>query len=175
MNESLILYKLIILYMLDRVTFPLTNSQITECILEKEYTTYFIIQQSFSELIDTKLIVAERMHHSSHYTLTDEGKKTLAYYRHIIPDGVIEGITDYLTKHKIELKNKVSVVAHYEPLKDQDYAVHFKIKEQNADIFNLTLHIPSEEIANRMCNKWQEKHEELYSYIMEKLAFTDSP
>ena len=67
------------------------------------------------------------------------------------------------------------MVAHYEPLKDQDYAVHFKIKEQNADIFNLTLHIPSEEIANRMCNKWQEKHEELYSYIMEKLAFTDSP
>lgn len=174
MNESLILYKLIILYMLDCVTFPLTNSQITEFILEKEYTTYFTTQQSFSELIDTKLITAKTMHHSSHYTLTEEGEQTLAYYRHIIPDDIVEDICAYLKENKIELKNKVSILAHYEPLKDKEYAVHFKIKEQNADILTLTLHIPSEELANRMCNNWQKNHEELYAYIMTQLASQDT-
>ena len=44
MAEPLTLYKLIILYMLDKVNFPLTNSQISEFTLDKGYTTYFHIR-----------------------------------------------------------------------------------------------------------------------------------
>ena len=42
MAETFTLYKLIVLYMLDRVDFPLTTSQISEFILDKGYTTYFL-------------------------------------------------------------------------------------------------------------------------------------
>ena len=35
MHDPLTLYKLIVLYMLDRVDFPLTKSQIGDFILEK--------------------------------------------------------------------------------------------------------------------------------------------
>ena len=41
MAEPLTLYKLIILYMLKKVDFPLTNAQISEFVLDQEYTTYF--------------------------------------------------------------------------------------------------------------------------------------
>ena len=40
MAKSFTLYKLIILYMLNKVDFPLTNSQISEFILDEGYTTY---------------------------------------------------------------------------------------------------------------------------------------
>ena len=40
MAEAFKLYKLIILYMLDKVDFPLTNSQISEFILNEGYTTF---------------------------------------------------------------------------------------------------------------------------------------
>ena len=43
--EALTLYKLIVLYMLNKVNFPLTNTQLSEFILEKEYTNYFTLQQ----------------------------------------------------------------------------------------------------------------------------------
>ena len=39
MAEAFTLYKLIILYMLDKVDFPLTNSQISEFVLDKGYTS----------------------------------------------------------------------------------------------------------------------------------------
>ena len=39
MSEAFTLYKLIVLYMLEKVDFPLTNGQISEFILDKEYTT----------------------------------------------------------------------------------------------------------------------------------------
>ena len=40
MQDPLTLYKLIILYMLQRVDFPLTKAQISDFILEKQYTRF---------------------------------------------------------------------------------------------------------------------------------------
>ena len=40
-DNRLTLYKLIILFMLDRVDFPLTTSQLSQFILDKGYTNYF--------------------------------------------------------------------------------------------------------------------------------------
>ena len=44
-QEPETLYKLMALYMLNKVNFPLTNSQLTQFFLDKEYTTYFTLQQ----------------------------------------------------------------------------------------------------------------------------------
>ena len=54
------LYKMIILYMLKKVTFPLSNSQITNFLLDHEYTTYFHIQQTIHDLMDTHLILERK-------------------------------------------------------------------------------------------------------------------
>ena len=43
--------------MLNQVDFPLTNSQISEFILDKGYTTYFKLQQALSELLNQDLFV----------------------------------------------------------------------------------------------------------------------
>ena len=50
-QEPETLYKLMALYMLNKVNFPLTNSQLTQFFLDKEYTTYFTLQQVLSEQI----------------------------------------------------------------------------------------------------------------------------
>lgn len=41
MAEPFTIYKLTILNMLDKVDFPLTNTQISDFFLEQEYTDYF--------------------------------------------------------------------------------------------------------------------------------------
>lgn len=65
MAEAFKLYKLIILYMLDKVDFPLTNSQISEFILNEGYTTYFKLQQALSELLDSGFIREESNAHKN--------------------------------------------------------------------------------------------------------------
>ena len=44
-QEPLTLYKLIVLYLLNKVSFPLTMAQVSDLILEKEYTSYLTLQQ----------------------------------------------------------------------------------------------------------------------------------
>lgn len=67
MAETFTLYKLIVLYMLDRVDFPLTTSQISEFILDKGYTTYFRLQSALAELTDSGLLKIELTHNRTLY------------------------------------------------------------------------------------------------------------
>ncbi|HCA69642.1 MAG TPA: DUF4364 domain-containing protein, partial [Lachnospiraceae bacterium] len=64
-SDTLMLYKLMILYILSRVNFPLTNAQLTVFILEKGYTNYFNIQQVISDLISDSFITVKTVRNSS--------------------------------------------------------------------------------------------------------------
>ena len=63
MTTAFKLYKLIILYMLSRIDFPLTNSQISEFVLEQGYTNYFKLHQILGELVEDRLIRKESTHY----------------------------------------------------------------------------------------------------------------
>ena len=54
-QDTLMLYKLMVLYMLNKVDFPLTNSQISEFILDKGYTNYFTLQQALHDLSEQNI------------------------------------------------------------------------------------------------------------------------
>ena len=104
-SDSLTLYKLIILFMLNKVDFPLTNSQLTEFILDKGYTTYFNFQQSIHELMESKMIRQETVRNSSHYHITPTGKETITYFEHKIPPAIIDDAIEFLQNHKYERKS----------------------------------------------------------------------
>lgn len=78
-TDASTLYKLIILYMLDRVNSPMTNAQISEFVLEKGYTTYFTLQEVLNTLISDGFITEESYHSSTHYTITDSGRETINF------------------------------------------------------------------------------------------------
>ena len=66
------MYRVMILYMLNQVEYPLTNTQITNFILEKEYTNYFTVQEILSDRISSQLITAESTHNNTRYRITHQ-------------------------------------------------------------------------------------------------------
>ena len=64
MTELDTMYRVMILYMLNLVEYPLTNTQITNFVLEKEYTNYFTVQEAITSLLQTDLITAESTHNN---------------------------------------------------------------------------------------------------------------
>ena len=83
-QEPLTLYKLIVLYMLDRVTFPLTTAQISEFVLDKEYTNFLTLQTAISELMETGLAESRTILNRTQLQITDESKATLSIILKII-------------------------------------------------------------------------------------------
>ena len=92
MTELDTMYRVMILYMLNLVEYPLTNTQITNFVLEKEYTNYFTVQEAITSLLQTDLITAESTHNNTRYHLTDYGRQTLDFFHTKISDAIKEDI-----------------------------------------------------------------------------------
>lgn len=168
-QDPLTLYKLIVLYMLDRVSFPLTNAQVGDFILEKGYTNFFTLQQAISELIDADMLKAKSIRNRTHLEITDEGKETLGFFENRISTQIKEEIDAYFKENQFELKNEVSVLSNYYKATTGEYEANLVIKEKNIDLVNLTMSVPTEELAASICDKWETASQEIYSNLVEKL------
>ena len=169
MSEAFTLYKLIILYMLDKLDFPLTNGQISEFILDKGYTNYFTLQQAISEMVDAGFIREETSHNRTLYHLTSEGTETIQFFRNNISPAIQEDINAFFSEKRYELKNEVSVKADYYPTSNNEYAVRCQIIEHGAPLIDLTLTMPTDEEASTVANNWKQKNQEIYALIVANL------
>ena len=168
-EESLTLYKLMILYMLDNLEFPMTTSQLSEFFVNKGYTSYFHLQQAINELHDAMFIRGEVVRNTTNYYLTVSGQETLDMFLGKIPDPIKKDILDYFSLKKYQLRKEVDITADYYPLKKGEYMVKTQIKEKGSTLMELYLNVVSKEQAIEVCDKWSEKCESVYSKVMELL------
>ncbi len=169
MQEPLTLYKLIILYMLDRVSFPLTKAQVGDFIQEKDYTNFFTIQQVISELIDTNLITAKSIRNRTHLAITNEGRETLHYFENRISDAIKSDVDGYFSEKEFDLRNEVSVLGDYYKSTSGEYEAHLLAKERGITMVDITLSVPAEEMAASICDNWQKKNQAIYQYLVSQL------
>jgi predicted transcriptional regulator len=169
-EKSSTLYKMIILYMLERVDFPLTNSQITSFFLDNEYTTYFHVQQTIHDLLESKLIEEKKQGNNTCYQTTEDGTTTLSYFQNNISDQIRTEVTSYLTEKKYEMRNDNSIQAEYYRTPELEYVVQCRVMEKKVPLINLELTVPTEEIAKNFCSHWTKKNQEIYAYLMDALS-----
>lgn len=168
-QEPLTLYKLIILYMLDRVNFPLTSAQVGNFILEKEYTNFLTLQQAISELTDAALISTQTIGNRTHLIITSEGLNTLSFFENRISDTIKREINSFFKENEMELRNEVSILADYYKSTTGEYDAHLIAKEKNIKLVDITLSVPTEESAAVICDNWQRKNQEIYQFLIEQL------
>ena len=164
-QDPLTLYKLIVLYMLDRVNFPLTKAQIGDFILEREYTNFLTLQQAIAELIDADLVVAKSNRNRTHLAITNEGRATLSYFENRINDSIKEEIDGFFNANELEMRNEVSILADYYKSVSGEYEAHLIAKEKDVTMVEITLSVPDEETASSICANWHRKNQEIYQYL----------
>jgi len=169
MQDPLTLYKLIVLYMLDRVNFPLTKAQVGDFILEKEYTNFLTLQQAISELIEADLISADTIRNRTHLSITKEGQETLSFFENRISDGIKADIKNFFKENELELRNEVSVLADYYKSTSGEFEAHLIAKDRNINLIEITLSVPAEETAATICDNWQKKNQEIYQNLIQEL------
>ena len=169
MAEPITIYKLTILNMLDKVDFPLTNTQISNFFLEQDYTDYFRVQQVLSDLEDASLIHAESTHSNTQYTITAAGKETLGFFKDKITDAIEHDTIAYFEKNKMALRTVNSIIADYYKTPNQDYAVRCQFRVHDTNLIDLTLTVKTREQAQAICDNWKKQNEDVYAYLMDLL------
>ena len=170
MAEPITIYKLIILYMLSQVDFPLGNTKISNFFLDKEYTTYFTIQQVLNDLLDSELIVAESTPNNTNYRITASGRETLDFFEDKISEAIRQDIREYFSQNQIEMKKEADISADYYRTLQHNYAVHCQLRQKNIPVIDLTLTVKNTEMAEAVCKNWQEQSPEVYACLMDMLV-----
>lgn len=163
------LYKLMNLYVLHQVNFPLTNAQLSNFFLDREYTTYFTLQQALNELLDAGLVKKETMRNSSRYEITKEGEETLEFFGKNISPAIVSDMDEYLKQNRFRMRNEVGLISDFYKSTNQDYIVHCEVREGKAVLVNLDISVPDKEQAEIMCNHWKDRSQEIYAYVMKSL------
>ena len=71
-SEELASNKLLILYILNKINMDLTNSQITQVVLDTEVINYFSLQQFLSQLMESKFLTTNKDSNREYYSLTQK-------------------------------------------------------------------------------------------------------
>ena len=170
-DSSLILYKMIVLYALNRVEHPLTKSQLTDFFLEKDYTDYLTLQSVFAQLTQAGFLSQEQIRNRTHLILTEEGKNTLSLFDNELTDEIKKDVDQYLRSNAVSLRHVASVTADYhleDPAKGS-YVAELKLREQNSPLLSVSVALPTEDLARAVCKNWEMRHEDVYAAIMEHL------
>lgn len=169
MSETLTLYKLMILYMLDKVDFPLTTAQISEFFLEKGYTTYFKLQDALSELLELGFIEAESTHSRTLYHLTTRGTENISILRDSLSAPIRKDINDFFRERSYDLKSEASVRADYYLTPAREYEVRCRITEDGTDLIDLRLVVPTETEAKTISASWTRHSQKVYASLLSQL------
>ena len=169
MTEPNTLTKLIVLYMLDKVDYPITKVQIYDFILEKNYSNFFALAQAIYELTEDGYIEVSETHSSTFMQLTEKGTDTLSFFRNRISEGIRNDIDAYFEENRFEISNSLSVMTNCYRTMNGDYIAELSAWEKSSDLINIKINMPSEEAARNICDNWRDRSSDIYAYLLEKL------
>ena len=170
LKSPITVYKLIILYMLDRIDEPISNSTISDFLLTQNLTNNYIsVQQSISELDESDLISMETMGSRTMLRITKSGEDTLNFFVNELNPDIRNDCEDYLKTNGMELRAEGETTARYYKKTTGEYEVDMEVNENRSPIIGLKMSVPTEDMAKRMADRWLMKNEEVYRLLMGEL------
>lgn len=167
-NEEKI-YKLMILYMLKRAQFCLSNTQIVSFFQDLEILDYFSVQNIIGDMLETGLIEENKGKTKSLYSQTTQGAECIKYFEEDIGKENIAKINEYLKKNKVQMREESNCLSDFCEGKNCNYDAHLEIMEGKDSLFSINITVPDPETARQLCENWKENSQNIYQYIMKKL------
>lgn len=168
--EPRTLYKLMIIYMLDKVQIPLTGAQLSDFMLMKEYTDFSHLQQVLKELSSTGLILEQSIHNTTRYEITDDGTQTLEFFGKQIPAAIVADMDAYIDENQFSMRCEIAASAEYTKSGNQDYLVHCEVRDGKNLVIGLDISVPDEQHAKAISSNWADKSTDIYAYLFKSLT-----
>lgn len=162
-------HKLVLLYIFDTFSMALTNTQITQFVMEKEYMDYFTFQQFLSELVSTGMLEYSEGNKNFFYVLTEKGHRTLQYFKDRLSDTLMKEISDDIERKKQILLKEMQIISDYSKKNESEYVVDLKVIENNITLIDLKLNVVSNKHAKQICEKWKNEAPNIYGNIIDLL------
>lgn len=158
--------KLLMLYVLKSIKNPISNTQLTEIILENNFINYFTFQEYLSELENSKFVEYQETNDKKLLLLTTQGETVLSLFKDRLSQSKLSIIDNYI-KEKIEtIKKELTIHADYTLGDNDGFIVDLKAVENSSLLMELKLGVPSKKQATSICSRWKENPSDIYNKVI---------
>lgn len=163
--------KIIILYILEKNSKPLTIEQIAKFCEDFEDITYFDICSYVQELKSNKYIDESFSESGSLvYSITNSGLSTLQELLELIPGVNLHNIKKIINKNIVKIKTDFSIDNVVIPVKDDEFKVTCYIKEGNDELVSITMYATNKDQARNITKNWNNNAEEIYEKLLDMMT-----
>ena len=169
MSSPLAIYKLIILYLLDRAEGEIAMDRISSFLLEKGYVNFVSLMQTYSQIEESGLVRSRTSADRCFYYITAEGRQTLKLFGAELGREIRKQADEFLLTEGAALRSEQSVKTDCIPAENGMYNVILKVMERNESVMEIRLQVPDRGLAEEICRRWPEKNEKIYNSLIENL------
>lgn len=167
MNEALVESKLLLLYLIEKMNFPISTSQISQFALEEGIMSFFELQQCLSEMADGTYVDISKENNNTRYTITDLGLTSLHYFEKRVPTHLRNKISRFVSENREQIKKDYETTANYfKDIQTGEYAVKCGIYEDDALLMEINITVVDREQARDICDNWKTNVNNIYDKVL---------
>ena len=169
MDNVFTVYKLIILYMLDRAEGEVTQGMISSFLLEGGYANFVSLTESYAQLEKQGLVRIILRGDKKFLKLTDAGIQALGFFGGRLSPQIRSQVDEWLVENGRRIREDREVNAVYERMTSGVYEVRMSVREKDVTLFEVKISVPDAASAEAVAGKWAEKNADIYQYLIENL------
>ena len=169
MSSPLAVYKLIILYLLDKTDGEIAMDRLSSFLLERGYVNFVSLMETYAQIEESGLVRSRVSGDRCFYAITAEGRQILKLLGRQLSRDIKDQADEFLASEGAVLRNEQAVRADCIPAEGGMYNVVLRVTEGTASVMEIRLQVPDKALAEEICRKWPEKNEQIYNSLIENL------
>jgi predicted transcriptional regulator len=161
--------KLIILYILNQLDLPITNSQLMKVVLENRFMNYFTYQQTINELLENDLIQQTESTQWPQFSITSKGQHSLELFSNLLPLDIENFVKNNIKEIKTKLKSDSLIDAKIIE-ENGSFMVNCNVRENDFSLIEINLTVGTRSDAQRIVNNWKNNSQPIYAEIIHSLT-----
>ena len=160
--------KLILLFIFEKMEFPLTDESLNEIIAQNsEWMTYMDFREALFLLIESKFIYQTAKGSEVCFNITQDGRGALGHFHQKIPASIREQIIEFARENRGKFKKRQEYTWDYFKNADGTYTVVLRILDQAAgdNLMEIKFKTDTRTSAKTIANKWRDKAATIYETI----------
>ncbi len=161
--------KLLILFAIDELG-PLTSLQLLQFLAENNLMDYITMQLTLGDMMDSGHLRSIPHALGTLYTLSREGRESLALFLHRLPHSTRVLIHSAVPGWKPRFARETQMLADFHRREDGIFDLRLRLMEKDSPLLDMTLILPTRDLADQLSRRWPEAAPAFYGYLMKELG-----
>ena len=158
--------KVLILYILSRVLYPVDLQKIYELSYQDDGLSYFDVAQAVPQMVQSGHL--EQVE-GGRYVITEKGREACGVTQDAIAYPVLQRAGAAVEAYNREVRRSSFVKTAVRQREEGDYSVLMSLNDEVSDLLKLELMAPTQKQAYRLARAFTERAELVYKTIMDQL------